>query len=124
MCVCLIDLKLRSLYYIFSVGIMFPIMVGKVMIFVVLSQVLSDIREKMNLPGDCRATRLSPKKTISSSIPSSMKNDPAYEILLLNNIKMTTITNKFLATNWLKVCMHFVTIIFHTFVPFKMLLIK
>ncbi|XP_063887534.1 Fanconi anemia group D2 protein-like isoform X1 [Scylla paramamosain] len=65
-------------------------------------QVLSDIREKINLPGDCRPTRLSPKKSISSSIPSTAKDDPAYETLLLNNIKMAIITNKFLATNWLK----------------------
>ncbi|KAG0727428.1 Fanconi anemia group D2 protein [Chionoecetes opilio] len=65
-------------------------------------QVLSDIREKINLPGDCRPPRLSPKKSMSSSIPASSKSDPAYETILLNNIKMTSITNKFLSANWLK----------------------
>ncbi|MPC33810.1 Fanconi anemia group D2 protein [Portunus trituberculatus] len=71
-------------------------------LIVILLQTLCDVREKMNLPGDCRPTRLSPRKAMSSSIPSTARDDPAYETILLNNIKMTTLTHKFLATSWLK----------------------
>lgn len=69
-------------------------------------QVLSDIRMKINLPGDCRPSRGSPRKGLSSSsIPSSYvaKDDPAYELLLLDNIKMAALIHKFLTLNWLKV---------------------
>lgn len=86
-------------------------------------QVLSDMRMKINLPGDCRANRRSPRKGLSSSIPSSSaaKDDPAYEILLLDHIKMAALIHKFLALNWLKVCVRLLCVILYVFSGFRML---
>lgn len=80
-------------------------------------QVLSDMRMKINLPGDCRPSGGSPRKRLSSSIPSSSvtRNDPAYELLLFENIKMAALIHKFLAVNWLKVWILFHCIIMYVF---------
>ncbi|XP_071548151.1 Fanconi anemia group D2 protein-like isoform X1 [Panulirus ornatus] len=66
-------------------------------------QVLSDIREKINLPEDSKFSRKSPKKRSSNtSACHSNHDDVAYKILLFSHIKMATITHKFLITAWLK----------------------
>nr|XP_053651378.1 Fanconi anemia group D2 protein homolog [Cherax quadricarinatus] len=72
-------------------------------------QVLSDMREKIHLPGDHRGSKTSPRKSqskLNTSITATNNNssneDIAYEVLLMNNIKMATLTHKFLSIAWLK----------------------
>lgn len=67
-------------------------------------QVLSDIREKINLQEDSSGSKKSPKKHSSNtSACYSNSDDVAYKIMLFTHIKMATITHKFLTTAWLKV---------------------
>lgn len=57
------------------------------------------MREKINLLGDVRMSQKSPKKRKQSG----SAEDEAYEVLLLTDIKMTSLIHKFLTTAWLKV---------------------
>ncbi|XP_037793800.1 LOW QUALITY PROTEIN: Fanconi anemia group D2 protein-like [Penaeus monodon] len=64
-------------------------------------QVVSDMREKINLPGDGAGTKKSPKKG-NKRRDSSNEDDAAYEILLFTSIKMAALIYKFLTNAWLK----------------------
>ncbi|XP_069186232.1 Fanconi anemia group D2 protein isoform X2 [Procambarus clarkii] len=72
-------------------------------------QVLNDMREKINLPDDHSRSKKSPRKTprkhnLSSTATNNNCNEEiAYKVLLINNIKMATLTHKYLSTAWLKV---------------------
>ncbi|KAK4317245.1 hypothetical protein Pmani_011660 [Petrolisthes manimaculis] len=59
-------------------------------------QVISDIREKMNLPGDCVGVGSNKSQTKTSN------EEGDYEVLLFNAIKMATLSHKYLTTAWLK----------------------
>ncbi|KAK7071509.1 hypothetical protein SK128_027158, partial [Halocaridina rubra] len=63
-------------------------------------QVVSDIREKINLPGDYIGTQSTPKGKKASVCKES--DAAAYEVLLFDKIKMVTLVNTFLANSWLK----------------------
>lgn len=66
------------------------------------TQVVSDMREKINLPGDGAGTKNSPKKG-NKGRDNSSEDDAAYEILLFTNIKRAAFIYKFLTNAWLKV---------------------
>ncbi|KAK3892628.1 hypothetical protein Pcinc_003517 [Petrolisthes cinctipes] len=62
-------------------------------------QVISDMREKINLPGDCVGVGSS---SSSKSHTKTNNEEADYELLLFNTIKMATLSQKYLTTAWLK----------------------